>query len=425
MPVTAEDVRFTYPVQKDERIGAPGLEFKDFITDVEVVDPHTVAFHFSRVYPYQLMDANDGHIVPAHAWGKVPFEKWRTTDFETILVTCGPFRLASHNPQSDAHPGARPELLGQRRARTWTASSLRVIPDIASQLEPTRGGRDPPRPGRAAARGRQAAGTTPSSRLVEYPSRRWGFVAWNNRRAPFADRRVRKALSLAVNRKALVDSRVLRPRQAGGRPGALVDVGVQPKPGAPTVRPGAGPHAARRGRLEGLGRRRNPGSRRQSRFVFDLAYPSANSLRADMAVIIQADLARVGVVCRPQQVEYTALVARLDGGDFDASISAWAEATKVDLTAPWTTPSETQGTSNFMGYSNPEVDRLIAAAREEVDYARAKVLLDRIQEIIVDDQPVTFLYEANDLVGISRRVRGADFNALGIFFNIDEWYWGP
>ena len=144
-----------------------------------------------------------------------------------------------------------------------------------------------------------------------------------------------------------------------------------------------------------------------------------------MAVLIQSDLARVGVKVRPLQVEFTSLIARSEAGDFDAAIWAWEEATKVDLTGAWSTPSPTQGSNNFIAYSNPEVDRLIAAAREEPDYSRAKVLFDRIQEIIVDDQPVTFLYEANELVAISRALRGAEINAAGVFFNVDEWYWGP
>jgi ABC-type transport system substrate-binding protein len=71
------------------------------------------------------------------------------------------------------------------------------------------------------------------------------------------------------------------------------------------------------------------------------------------------------------------------------------------------------------------VDRLIAATREEPDTTRAKVIFDRLQELIVDDQPVTFLYESTQLVGISRKVRGADINASSVFFNIEEWYWVP
>jgi peptide/nickel transport system substrate-binding protein len=158
-------------------------------------------------------------------------------------------------------------------------------------------------------------------------------------------------------------------------------------------------------------------------FAFDLLYPAANTLRRQMALLIQADLARLGIKVRPVQVEFTSLISRSEAGDFDAVLWVWEEATKIDLTSTWSTPSPGQGSNNFIGYSNPEVDRLIAVAREEPDYTRAKVLLDRIQEAIVADQPVTFLYEANRLVATSRRLEGADINAAGVFFNIDDWYW--
>ena len=49
---------------------------------------------------------------------------------------------------------------------------------------------------------------------------------------------------------------------------------------------------------------------------------------------------------------------------------------------------ETQGSNNIVGYSNPEVDRLIAVAREAPDYGAAKPVLARIQDLIVADQPV-------------------------------------
>jgi peptide/nickel transport system substrate-binding protein len=124
-------------------------------------------------------------------------------------------------------------------------------------------------------------------------------------------------------------------------------------------------------------------------------------------------------------MEFTSLIARLESGHYEAVIWAWTEATKVDLTALWATPGQTEGTDNYLGYSNPELDRVIAAARQETDLAGAKALLDRAQALIVEDQPVTFLYEANQLVGVTRHVRGADINPASIFFNVTDWYWDP
>ena len=420
VPVTADDVRFTFLAQKDPRVGSLGMEMKDFIKDVEVVDPHTVRFHFTRVYPYQLMDANDGHIVPAHAWGKVPFEKWHTTDFEKILITGGPFRLAAHTLQQTIVLDRDPGYWGTPRPNL-DRLVLRVVPDMASQLSQLFAGQvnlvQPVSPQEA-----ERVKADRDLNLVEFPSRMWGMVGWNNRRPLFEDRRVRRALSLGINRKSLVDTvfrghaklsagPVLSSMWAFNR--SLQQLPYDPGQAALLLAQAGWRDLNGDGILEHNGRD----------FAFDLMYPSNNVLRRQMALLIQADLARLGIKVRPTQVEFTSLLARTEGGDFDATLWGWVEGTRVDLTSAWSTPSPSQGSNNFIGYSNPDVDRLIAAAREEPDYTRAKVLLDRIQDQIAADQPATFLYESTQLVATSRQLRGADINSAALFFNVEEWYW--
>ncbi|HLE60023.1 MAG TPA: ABC transporter substrate-binding protein [Thermoanaerobaculaceae bacterium] len=382
----------------------------------------TVRFVFSRVYPYQLMDANDGHIVPAHAFGKIPFERWRTADFEPSLVTGGPFRLAGHTPQQT--------IILERDPRYWGTPRpylnrlvFRVLPEIGSQLGQLLAGEVQLVPVVPPAEAARIQGS-PDLRLVEFPSRTYGLVFWNNRNELFADRPVRRALSLAINRKALVDTLFQGHARLSNGPvlssmwaynDTLPQLPYDPKLARELFaqagwRPAGSDGALRRG---GKG------------FAFDLLYPAGNTMRQQMALLIQADLARLGVRVRPVQVEFTSLIARLEGGNYEAVIWAWTEATKVDLTALWGTPGETEGTDNYLGYSNPDLDRLIAAAREETDVAKAKALLDRAQALIVDDQPVTFLYETNQLVGASRHLRGADINAASVYFNVADWYWDP
>jgi len=422
VPITAEDVRFTFKAQKDPRVGWTDMELKDFIEDVQVVDPLTVRFVFSRAYPYQLMDANDGHIVPSHAFGKIPFEHWRTADFEPGLVTGGPFRLAGHTSQQTIILERDPSFWDKPRPYLERLV-FRVLPDLGSQLGQLLAGQVqmvPVVPPQEAAR----IESSPDLRLVEFPSRTYGLVLWNNRNPLFADRRVRRALSLAVNRKALVDTVFHGHARLCNGPVLssmwAYNANLPQLPYDPKL---AGELLARAGwrQAGGEGTLRRGGKS----FAFDLLYPAGNTMRQQAALLIQADLARLGVQVRPVQVEFTSLIARLESGTFEGVIWAWTEATKVDLTALWATPGETEGTDNYLGYSNPELDRLIAAAREETDHTKAKALLDRAQELIVEDQPVTFLYEANQLVGVSRHLRGADINAASVYFNVAEWYWDP
>lgn len=421
-PVTAEDVAFTFRVQKDPRLAWPGREIKDFIQKLEVLSPTQVRFTFSRVYPYQLMDLNDGHILPAHRWGSVPLEEWEHTDFEKLLVTSGPFRLGSHLPNQALVLVRDPNYWDQPKPYLDRVV-FRIIPDVSQQLAQLVVGQVdvvlmvPPR---EAALVKQ----NPALELVEVPSRLWGFVGWNNRRAPFSDRRVRRALTLAINRQALVDTvywgyaRLAR----GPIPSTLWAANKQ----LPLLPYDPGQAASL---LEAAGLRDTDGDGwrefQGKPWVIELLYASVNPLRAQAALLIQADLAKVGVKVRPTPIEFTAAMARQEEGNFDAVISAWEEATKVDLTSLWVTPSPQAGSSNFIGYSNPEVDQLVAQAREETDLEKVKLLLNRAQEIIVEDQPVTFLYEAVRLVGLSRRVKGANINPISPFFNLPEWYVQP
>jgi ABC-type transport system substrate-binding protein len=77
VPVTSEDVRWSWQAQKDPDVAWDSIFMKSEITDVEAVDPHTVRFHFRRAYAKQLLDANEGVILPRHAWSKIPFSRWR------------------------------------------------------------------------------------------------------------------------------------------------------------------------------------------------------------------------------------------------------------------------------------------------------------------------------------------------------------
>ena len=64
VPVTADDVRFTWQAQTNPDIAWEFAYLKEAIRDVEVVDARTAKMHFTRPYFSQLGDANEGVILP-------------------------------------------------------------------------------------------------------------------------------------------------------------------------------------------------------------------------------------------------------------------------------------------------------------------------------------------------------------------------
>jgi len=68
-----------------------------------------------------------------------------------------------------------------------------------------------------------------------------------------------------------------------------------------------------------------------------------------------------------------------------------------------------------VGYSNPEVDRLFAEGRRELDREKRAVIYAKIQEILYDDQPYTWLFWRNSFHGFSKKLRGYVFSPRGPF----------
>ncbi len=123
VPVTAEDVRWTWQAQIHPDVAWEGADSKRWITDVEVVDPHTVRFHFERAYAKQLLDANECPILPKHAWEKLPFSQWRQNNdwFRQHLVVDGPFTHRLLGAAAAGRPGAQRPVLREGAALASTA----------------------------------------------------------------------------------------------------------------------------------------------------------------------------------------------------------------------------------------------------------------------------------------------------------------
>lgn len=419
VPVTSEDVVYTWRTQTSPELGWPLVSAKDLIAEVTALDAHRVRFRFTRVYPYQLMDANEGLIVPAHAWQKVPYERWREVDWRDRVVSAGPFRKASHQQQQ--------ELVLERSSDYWKPDRPRLdrvvwrtVPSRASLLTQLRTGDLDVVNGVGPADAPRVI-ETPGLELEVFPDRGYSQIRWNLRRGLFADAGTRRALTMAIDREAII--------QVVYRGFARVAVGpilsqmwafntdLEPLP--------HDPEAARQLLAEsGWSDSNGDGvlERGGVEFAFEILANTENELRQDICLMVEENLRLVGIRATPRFVEWGTLLSLETHGDFDAIVSRWIEPTLIDLDELWHSPPEGGPSLNSGGYSNPEVDRLLAQAAAATSFEDQKPLFDRIQELIVADQPYTFLAETSRLVGVSTRIRGAEFNAATPYFNLEDWY---
>ncbi len=423
VPVTADDVRFTWQAQTDPRVAWEGAYQKAAITDVEVVGPKVARFHFSRAYAKQLLDVNEGGIFPYHAWSALPFARWReSTDwFREHLVVSGPFDLASWNPQQEVVLKRNPRYFDRQRPYLDRVV-LRVVPDPNALLTQILAG-EVDFATLTSRRDAERVAREPGLELRHYWSRTWVAIAWNTERPPFDNADVRRALTLALDRKALVEA-LWGPyaRVATSPIGGSIwahDPALTPLPYDPA-------QASRLLAAQGFADRDGDGvlDRGGKPFSFELITNAGNPQRVDAEVIIQEQLKRVGVRAIPRQVEFNSLTVQTQKGDFDAMLFGLTVDTGIDLTRQLGSPA-VGGEPNFARYQSAEMDRLLRLSLEQTDFEHALPYFREIQRLQQHDQPYTSLWESQRFHAINRKVHGAEPNILLSLFNLEDWWIAP
>lgn len=235
-------------------------------------------------------------------------------------------------------------------------------------------------------------------------------IVFNTRSGPTADLRVRRALAMAIDREVIA-------RNVIGFPGVGA-YSIVP-PGVLNYGPGAEPDYAQWSPERRLTEARRllaeagfgPAKPLRIRFGF----PSTD-LNRKVALAVAAMWSRVGVRADLQQKETKALVADVGVGNFDAARFVWL----ASFSDPYAYLERMLSTGsavgvNTSGYRNPQFDRLLMQAAQEVDIARRADLLRRAEAMVLADQPVAPVYF---LVGrrlVAKRVSGFADNPRGLY----------
>lgn len=423
VPVSAEDVRFTWQAQTHPDVAWDSAFSKEGLEDVEVVDPHTVVFHFSEVSPYQLLFANEGLILPKHAWGKLPFSEWRTNAdfFRENLVVNGPFRLERWTPQQ--------EIVLVRNERYFDLEYpyldrviFRLIPERSNQVTQLLTGdlhlveqvptQDIPR-----------IRASPRARIDSFWHRLYTVFLWNLDDPRFADRRVRRALAMAIDRQAMVDTLF-------GEFGRVATSPIVQNVWAhdDTIEPWPYDPARARELLAEAGWSDHDGDGVIDKdgvpFAFELLANQGNQERIDAVVMAQEQLRRVGIEARPRVMEFNSMISGIMDRSFEGMIWGWGMDTSLDLRYAYHS-SEIGTGANYSGYSNPEVDALIDEMAGLAEIAEAEEILHRLQQLIHQDQPMTFLWESQRINGVSNRLHDLDSNLLSTYWFLRRWWLEP
>lgn len=257
-------------------------------------------------------------------------------------------------------------------------------------------------------------------RIDAMPDRAYDYVAWNPEGHPaLGDVRVRRALSLALDRREMLAALDMTPfaELARGPYGPLF-----PDLAAGLPRTGQEPERARELLDEAGWTRPAEGDvrrRSQELLAFDLLVPSGSDRRTTAAVMIQDQLAEVGVEVRIRTREFNALFGDVRGGDYQAALLGWQVALDPDISPFWYDPSSPL---NVVGFDSPKVRSLMDSALAAPTAEAAAPHWRRAGRAIAEAHPYTFLWYFDLLWAVGPRLRGVEVGVTGFADGARRWW---
>ncbi|HEX8395606.1 MAG TPA: ABC transporter substrate-binding protein [Longimicrobium sp.] len=426
---TAYDLKLAYDLAREKETGYPNSSFWTYYGDAAAPDSFTFRVrlrpHAEYMDPWRTFFA-----VPSHIFKDAKPAELRSHPFNTQRpVGNGPFRFVSRAPGQNWVFAANPDYPAELGGRPYLDRLIvRVIPEAATRLTELLNGTvdyyvqvTPEQlPQLEASR---------NARLVTFRNRSYAMVVWNQKREMFQDARVRRALTMAINKRGIIDG-ILR---GHGEVAHSSIPNIYWMADSTAGRGIADYDPARAAALldsAGWTDRNRDGVRENAQgkpFRFTLKTNTGNRERADLTEVIQSDLAKVGVDARIQIVEFGTLISQLNNvreRPFEAVVMGWVSEFKIDdenlfscrrLDEPYQWPQ----------YCNPRTTALLDTLPRIVDREQARPLWREYQRLIAQDQPYTFLYFQERLEGVSNRMRNVHPDARGDLVGISKWYLLP
>jgi peptide/nickel transport system substrate-binding protein len=407
-PVTAEDVKFTVEAARDPATKSSDEGF-DSVERVEAVNPLTVRFTLKRVTPRFLVEGGSRGIVPKHLLEGKDLSR---DPFNRQPIGSGAFKLVGFTPgQSIVFEGVPEHYRGAPRIGRVV---FKILPDQNVMLTQLRSGeiqyalvepRDLP-----------VVEKIQGVRVLEVPTTRFYDITPNFQRPYWQDRRVREAVLRAMDREGIVK------RLLGGH-GQVIHANATPASWAHTPdvpRYSFDPARAQALLAEAGWVPASDGIREKAgqRLSFAVMVKHVDRTLEQVLVVAQQQLKQVGVEMRIERLEPGVFTSRMRAGQFDALSRIWNPVYDPDQSVLY------RAGNRYGGYSNPEVDALLAKGLTVTDRAQRKRIYGDIQRLLAQDIARLYLYSENELHALATDLAGATPHPVNLFWNLNQWSWG-
>lgn len=158
------------------------------------------------------------------------------------------------------------------------------------------------------------------------------------------------------------------------------------------------------------------------KFEFEYLIHNGRDYHQKIADIIKESIEQAGIKMLIRKIDWTIFSETVSDRKFDAVRFAWGTDIDGDQYQLWHSSQIGNRGSNFVGYRNSKVDKILEDAREIFDPEKRWALYRQLHHILYEDQPYTFLFCFKTLFFYNKKFQNVKLYCTQPGYNLREWY---
>ncbi|HLS08411.1 glutathione ABC transporter substrate-binding protein [Lentibacillus sp.] len=404
--LTAEVVKANFERLMDEDIASPRAFLLEAVESVEVQDDYTLRINL--LYPYAPLLANLAHNGTAIMSPDIIEEDYAQMeeggDVDTYInqhpVGTGPFKYEDWTPGESVVLTRNEDYWGE--PAKLDSVTFKVVSEQSSRVAELETGTSHVADAIGPNNISRVEGM-PNASVLQEPSVSLSYIGFNVQKEPFDDKRVRQAISMAINKEEIIE-------------------GVYNGVGIPAIGPLAPPVFGYDESVDGLEYDLEKAQELLAEAGYEDGFETTlwtndSEQRVDTAVTVQSQLSEIGIDVEIEELEWGAYLERTANGEHDMFILGWSTVTSdADYGMyPLFHSSAVGDPGNRSFLENDELDEVLDDARRETDPEARQELYTQAQEMLVEIAPMLYIHHQEYLLGVSDTVKDFGIDAQGIY----------